>query len=102
MIHVIAFLHVRPGTRAKFLETFRALTPLVRAEAGCIEYGPAVDHGPFLGFQSPVGDEVVVVVEKWSSPAALEAHITAPHMKTWGAEIEGMMTKRIIHVFDPA
>jgi quinol monooxygenase YgiN len=44
----------------------------------------------------------VVVVEKWSSPAALEAHITAPHMKTWGAEIEGMMTQRIIHVFDPA
>lgn len=102
MIHVIAFLHVRPGTRAEFLATFRALTPLVRAEAGCIEYGPAVDHGPFLGFQSPVGDDVVVVVEKWSSTAALEAHIAAPHMKAWGAEVEGMLTQRIIHVLDPS
>lgn len=102
MIHVIAFLHLRPGTRREFLATFEALTPLVRAEKGCIEYGPAVDHGPFLGFQSPIGDDVVAVVEKWESPAALEAHIVAPHMKTWGAKIDAMMTDRVIHVFDPA
>ena len=102
MIHVIAFLHLRPGTRATFLETFRALTPLVRAESGCIEYGPAVDHAPFMGFQTPVGDDVVVVVEKWASPAALDTHITAPHMKAWGAQVDQMMTERVIHVFDPA
>src|SRR5688572_8028266 len=101
MIHVIAFLHLRPGVRADFLATFRELTPLVRAESGCIEYAPAVDHAPFMGFQSPIGDDTVMVVEKWASPAALDAHISAPHMKAWGAKVEGMMTGRTIHVMDP-
>lgn len=102
MIHVVALLQLHPGKRAEFLATFRALTPLVRAEAGCIEYAPAVDHAPFMGFQSPVGDDTIVVVEKWASPAALDAHIVAPHMKAWGAVVEPMMTRRTIHVFDPA
>lgn len=101
MIHVIAFLHLRAGVRSAFLETFRELTPLVRAEAGCLEYTPVVDHAPYMGFQSPVSDDVVVVVEKWASPAALDAHIGAPHMKAWGAKVDQMMTGRIIHVLDP-
>lgn len=101
MIHVIAFLHLRPGTRAAFLETFRDLTPLVRAEPGCIEYSPAVDHAPYMGFQSPVSDDVVVVVEKWASAAALDTHIEAAHMKTWGAKVGQMMIRRVIHVLDP-
>jgi quinol monooxygenase YgiN len=102
MIHVIAFLHLRPGVRAEFLETLRELTPLVRAEAGCIEYVPVVDHAPFMGFQSPVGDDTVVVVEKWKDPASLDAHISALHMKAWGKRVDGMMTGRTIHVLDPA
>lgn len=101
MIHVIAFLHLRSGVRAEFLESLRELVPLVRAEAGCLEYTPAVDHAPYMGFQSPVSDDVVAVVEKWASPAALDAHLGAPHMQKWGARVEGMMTRRIIHVLDP-
>lgn len=101
MIHVIAFLHLHPGRRADFLATLRDLTPLVRAETGCIEYTPAVDHAPYMGFQSPIGDDTVLVVEKWASPAALDAHIEAPHMKAWGAKVAGMMTHRTIHVLDP-
>ena len=101
MIHVVAFLHLHPGRREEFLVTFRELTPLVRAEAGCLEYVPAVDHAPFLGFQSPIGDDVVLVVEKWANPGALDAHIEAPHMKAWGKLVDGMMTHRTIHVLDP-
>ena len=101
MIHVIAFLHLHPGKRDEFLATFKALTPLVRAEAGCLEYAPAVDHAPFMGFQGPIGDDTIVVVEKWASPAALDAHIEAPHMKAWGKVVAGMMTHRTIHVLDP-
>ena len=101
MIHVIAFLHLHPGHREEFLVTLRELTSLVRAEAGCLEYTPAVDHAPFMGFQGPIGDDTVVVVEKWSTPAALDAHIEAPHMKTWGAKVSAMMSRRTIHVLDP-
>ena len=102
MIHVIAFLHLRPGVLREFLATFHDLVPKVRAEAGCLEYSPAVDHAPFMGFQIPVGEDVVVVVERWASPAALDAHIEAPHMKAWGKMVEKMMTHRSIHVLDPA
>jgi quinol monooxygenase YgiN len=101
VIHVIAFLHLRPGAREKFLATLHDLTPKVRAESGCLEYAPAVDHAPFMGFQLPVGEDVVVVVERWTNPSALEAHIEAPHMKAWGKVVEGMMTHRTIHVLDP-
>lgn len=101
MIHVIAFLRVDPATRAAFLTTFADLTPKVRAESGCIEYTPAVDHAPFLGFQHPVGDDTVVVVEKWASPKALEAHLDAPHMKAWGKEVAGMLLERVIRIMDP-
>ncbi len=102
MIHVIAFLHLRAGARAAFLATFRELTPQVRAEAGCLEYTPVVDHAPYMGFQSPVSDDVVVVVEKWASLAALDAHIESAHMKAWGTTVDQMMTRRVIHVLDPA
>ncbi len=101
MIHVIAFLHLHPGKRTEFLETLKELTPKVRAEAGCLEYTPAVDHAPYMGFQSPIGDDTVIVVEKWASPAALDAHIEAPHMKAWGAKVASMMSHRTIHVLDP-
>lgn len=102
MIHVIAFLHLHPGRRDEFLGTLRELTPLVRAEAGCLEYTPAVDHAPFMGFQSPIGDDTIIVVEKWASPAALDAHIEAPHMQAWGKRVAALMSHRTIHVLDPA
>ena len=43
MIHVIATIDLVEGQRAAFLKEFHALVPLVRAEAGCLEYGPAID-----------------------------------------------------------
>lgn len=101
MIHVLAYLHVRTGTRARFLEAFAKLAPKVRAEPGCLEYGAAVDVHPPLAGQTPVGSDVVVVVEKWASPAALEAHLGAPHMKAWGEEVGGMLVQRVIQVLDP-
>ena len=43
MIHVIATIELSPGRREDFLAEFRRVVPHVRAEDGCIEYGPAVD-----------------------------------------------------------
>src|SRR5690349_20109795 len=43
MIHVIAIITAKPGQRAAVLELFRANVPAVHAEAGCIEYGAAID-----------------------------------------------------------
>jgi len=102
MIHVIAVLTAKPGQRARLLEAFRANLTAVRAEKGCIEYGPAVDAETALRFQARHGADTVVVVEKWDSVAALEAHAAAPHMAAFGAKTKELVASRVIHILSPA
>ena len=72
MIHVLAVVTARPGQRAAVLAAFRANVPNVLAEAGCIEYGAAIDAENALPFQTRYGPDTFVVVEKWESMAALD------------------------------
>jgi quinol monooxygenase YgiN len=101
MIHVIAIITAKPGMREALLKEFRAIIPAVHAEKGCIEYGPAVDADG-VGFQTKVGPDTYVVVEKWDSIAALQAHAAAPHMATYGVRTKEMVASRVIHVLTPA
>jgi len=79
MIHVIASIGVKPGKRAEFIEIFKANVPAVLAEAGCIEYIPAIDTNS--GIEAQWKDETVVtVIEKWETLDALHAHLAAHHM----------------------
>ena len=80
MIHVIATIELREGTRSAFLAEFHKLVPLVLAEKGCLEYGPAVDVASGLSLQKPVRANVVLVVEKWQDLESLKKHLQAPHM----------------------
>ena len=43
MIHVLASIHVKVGKRAQALAAIHGNLAAVRAEAGCIQYTPAVD-----------------------------------------------------------
>jgi len=43
MITVIASITVRQQRKDEFIAIFNANVPAVRAEAGCIEYYPAID-----------------------------------------------------------
>ena len=102
MIHVIAIITAKPGQRETILQHFRANTPAVRAEAGCIEYGAAVDAENALPFQTPWGPDTFVVVEKWDSMDALKAHAAAPHMAAYGAKTKEFIASRVIHIMQPA
>jgi quinol monooxygenase YgiN len=102
MIHVLAVVTARPGQRAAVLAAFRANVPNVLAEAGCIEYGAAIDAENALPFQTRYGPDTFVVVEKWESMAALEAHAAAPHMKAYGAQTKDLIASRVIHILSPA
>ena len=75
MIHVIANIDIKPGTREAFLEAVRALVPDVRAEQGCIAYGPAVDVRADVRRQIPFRENTVTIVERWESLDALKAHL---------------------------
>lgn len=102
MIHVIAIITAKPGQRDAILKEFRANMPAVRAEKGCIEYGPAVDADGVGGFQTKFGPDTFLVIEKWESLEALKAHAAAPHMAAYAARTKEMIQGRVIHVLTPA
>jgi quinol monooxygenase YgiN len=102
MIHVIAIITAKPGQRDHILEAFRANMAAVRAEQGCIEYGPAIDAPEMGGFQTKFGPDVFVVIEKWASKEALAAHAASPHMASYSAKTKEWIASRVIHVLEPA
>ena len=102
MIHVIAIITAKPGMRAQILDAFHANMPAVHAEKGCIEYGPATDAPDIGPFQTKFGPDTFVVIEKWETPAALQAHAASSHMAAYGAKTRDMIASRIIHVLAPA
>ena len=99
MIHVIAIITTKPNRRSKVLELFKANLPAVRAEAGCIEYGPVIDVD---GADPAFGPDTFVVVEKWDSLEALKAHSVAPHMMAYAEKTRDLIAKRAVHVLMPA
>lgn len=101
MIHVLAFITTLPGKRNEVLQAFQANVPAVRAEEGCIEYGATSDADGVGSFQTQLGADTFVVVEKWTSVSALEAHAIAPHMTAYGAKTKGLLASRVIHVLTP-
>jgi quinol monooxygenase YgiN len=98
IVNVIAVITTKPGLREKVLETFRTVVPAVLAEDGCIEYGPTVDADEVGSFQTKFGKDTFVVVEKWESAAALQAHLGAPHMAAYAAKTKDLIANRTIHV----
>jgi quinol monooxygenase YgiN len=102
MVHVIATISTNPGFRAKFLEEFRRLVPLVRAEAGCIEYGPTIDVGTTISGLPAARNDVVTVVEKWESIEALDAHLKSPHMLRYREAVKELVAGVEIRVTEPA
>ena len=99
MIHVIAILTAKPGKRAELLKHFKEIIPTVRAEDGCIEYGPVVD---VADADPAFGPDTYVVVEKWRDLPALKAHAAAPHMKAFGAKAGDLIAERAVHVMEDA
>lgn len=102
MIRVVAIVTAKPGRREEILAAFRANVPAVRAEKGCIEYGPAVDADGFGSFQAKMGPDTFVVIETWADADALKAHAMAPHMVAYGEKTKDLIASRAIHILTPA
>lgn len=102
MIHVIATITTHPGRRKDFLKLFRDLVPLVHAERGCMEYGPAIDLPTPIKEQAPVRDDVITVVEKWETVQALQDHLAATHMQQYRAAVKDIVAGVEIRIMQPA
>ena len=102
MIHVIATIELAQGRRQAFLEEFHKIVSEVCQEDGCIEYGPTVDVATDLGAQQPVRENVVTVIEKWESIAALKAHMSAPHMQQYRSKVKEWVLSTRLFILEPA
>jgi quinol monooxygenase YgiN len=101
MIFVIATIEVKPGKREAFLAEFNRNVPNVRAERGCVEYGPTVDAKTDIKAQIPLRDNVVTIMEKWESLQALHAHLTAPHMVTYRERVKDYVVGTTLQILEP-
>ena len=102
MIHVLATVEIVPGRREDFLAEFRRVMPAVHQEAGCLEYGPAIDVPTGLAAQAPLRPDVAVIVEKWETLDALKAHLAAPHMAEYRARVKDLVQRVSLQVLQPA
>ena len=101
MIFVIATIEVKPGKREAFLAEFHRNVPNVRAEKGCVEYGPTVDAKTDIKAQIPLRENVVTIVEKWESLQALHAHLAAPHMATYRERVKDYVAGVTLQILEP-
>ena len=101
MIQVIATIELKPGCREEFLPLLNANVPKVKAEDGCLAYDPCVDIDSGLLSQGKISDDVVTLVEAWSSLEALQAHLKAPHMAEYREKVKDMVTNVTIQVLKP-
>ena len=102
MIYVIATVEVKPGKREDLLKRVSQLVPKVRAEKGCLEYGPAVDAPTAIKAQISLGEIFVVMLEKWQGIKELETHLTAPHMTEYRQDVKDMVVGVKLQILQPA
>jgi len=102
MIHVVATIELAEGKRNDFLKIFHPLVDKVKAEKGCLEYGPNIDIPTSIKAQIPLRDNVVTMIERWADLKALEKHLSAPHMLAYREEVKGMVVGIKLQVLQPA
>jgi quinol monooxygenase YgiN len=102
MIIVIATVEIQESSREAFLDEFRKVVPDVLQEDGCLQYEPSIDVETNMEVQGETRPNTVVVVEKWESLEALEAHLVAPHMVAYRAKVKDLVNSVAIQVLEPA
>jgi len=70
-INLLVFIEVMPGKRDEQIAAYKALKPLVEAEPGCLRYELLADFDDENRF---------ILIEKWASQEALDAHDHTEHM----------------------
>ncbi|MGH6663974.1 MAG: putative quinol monooxygenase [Pseudolabrys sp.] len=92
MIYVIAELSIKAGSAEKAAAAARQAVAATVKEDGCITYDM------HLSVSDPTR---LVVVERWASRDALNAHLQTPHLKTWRAAGADFITGRKVDVITP-
>ena len=92
------FFDLHTGKRDAVLKELGQVVPLVRAEQGCIEYGPTVDVDTGNDLVGPPRRDRVTLLEKWESLDALKAHLDAQHRHEYRAKVKSLIESAEFHV----
>ena len=101
MIYVIATIELVEGKRNEYLRELKKVIPDVRAESGCLEYGPATDVATDIPVQEPVNQNVVTVIERWADIQALKDHLKTHHMKTYRDATKSVVRNLRVRILKP-
>jgi quinol monooxygenase YgiN len=56
----------------------------------------------FDEWETVLGPDIFVAIEKWESVNHLNAHAETPHMATFGKKVKDLMAGRVVHVLSPS
>lgn len=101
MIYVIATIELVEGKRGVYLRELEKVIPDVRAEAGCLEYGPATDVVTDIPVQEPVNQNIVTIIERWTDVRALKDHLKTHHMKTYRETTKSVVKSLRVRILKP-
>jgi len=101
MIYVIATVELFAGKRNNYLEEFNKIVAAVRAEPGCLEYGPAEDVQTDIAIQEAVADDVITIVERWTDTEALQTHLKTVHMLSYFEAVAAVVKKTGVRILQP-
>lgn len=92
-LHVVATIPVRPEAVEKVRGALGDLVTATRAEEGCLAYDL---------YESAAAPGTFVTVERWTDQAALDAHMTQPHVAAAFAAADGALSGDVaIHPLRP-
>lgn len=101
MINVIATVQVKEGKRSEFINLFKTIVPLVKAEKGCIDYFPTIDLPTDLPPQD-INENEVTIIERWQSLDHLMAHLGTKHMAEHMEKEKELVEKASIKILQEA
>lgn len=101
MIQSINIITAKPGMRDAILHELAAVTPFIRAERGCLEYGAGVDTPMPDAFGATLlGKDSFILIEKWESLVAIEEHHSSMAMAQALQKVGPMVADRIAYFLE--
>ncbi len=92
-LQVVATIPAKPEAAAAIREALTALAEATRAEEGCLAYEL---------FESASAPGTFVTLERWTDQAALDSHMTMPHVAAAFAAADGALSGEVaIHPLQP-
>jgi quinol monooxygenase YgiN len=101
MINVVVTMMIKDGHMSDFLAVCAEVRPKVLKERGCQGYDYYRDAPWPQATHQPAEPNRLTLLERWESPAALQAHLDTPHMKDFASRAKDLRASVEVRVVEP-